>query len=1037
MSKKTKCCNFVGGINKKKEVKGFYSKICLCFLLLFATTGFVGGLRAQNQSILVSGQVMDAYNMPLIGVNVREVGTTNGTITDFDGNFNLTVSSGATISFSYIGYKTVERAAASVVNVVLEEDATMLDEVVAVAYGVQRKKDLTGAISVVDADQMKKLQTPDIGTALQGLAPGVSVTSSGLPGGSPDISIRGIGSFSTVGPLYVIDGVIMEGNQREFNMSDVESVQILKDAASAALYGSRGANGVILITTKRGKAGETRINLNASYGISQIANRIDMMQTLDFLQVQKLAYENAGRTWPGQPEYGQVLYNTDWQDAFFKLGHTADINLSVSGGNENGNYMFSFSFYDQDGVVIGPTHRRFNIRSNSEARKGIFTIGETFTFGRSISVPLQGSPFVDVARMCPTIPVRDEDGNYGFGTAAYPTYGTNPVALQELRDHKQYNNRMVGNAYLQIEPIRGLQIKTSMGMEYFDYYDKYKTTYEQIRYLEVPEFQNQLREQNGETLSLIWENTAFYQNRIGNHAFDALFGYTAQRVDIHGNYAETRNLLGDGQFWVLDQHGTGDNEMSMGGDESTAVMTSLLGRLNYNYADRYLAQFNIRRDGSSRFGSNYRYGTFPSGSLGWRISQENFMQPITWMDNLMLRVSYGVLGDQQAVGNYRFATYMHTGEGAIFGPGTDPTYYPGTIQKGFSNSDLRWETRKTFNIAIDWSLLNQRLYGTFEYFNSKVTDLLVIKELPWVTGTDTSDYPWTNYGSMRNQGLELSLGWRDRVGDFTYDISLNLSGVRNKVLDLGGDDIHYAGVNVSEPGRSIGDFKVLRTDGIFQNWDEVYSYTWLDPETGIEQLIQPNAEPGDIRYKDINNDGRIDVNDNSEDREYIGSPFPKIEGGLNLSFGYKGIDLTLFFYGVAGNYIFNGVKQTLESMNDVSNFPADLKPWTGEGTSNTTPRPYMGQTDNALTYTDRWIEKGDYLRLKNLQLGYTLPAAWMQQTNFLESCRIYFTAQNLFTITGYSGFDPEISGGSVYSKGNDNGHYPNVRTFAFGLQVSF
>lgn len=1010
--------------------------VLMAALCLFLSAGFAGSLKAQSGTMTVTGQVMDATDMPLIGVNVMEEGTTNGTITDFDGNYSLTVSAGAKVSFSYIGYKTVVMDAAPTINVVLEEEATMLNEVVAVAYGTQRKADLTGAISVVDADQMKKMQTADIGKALQGMAPGVSVTTSGLPGGTPDINIRGIGSFSTTGPLYVIDGVIMQDTQREFNMNDVESIQILKDAASAALYGARGANGVILITTKKGKAGETRIDVSGSYGITQIANRIEMMDTYGFLEVQRMAYENAGKTWPGRPQYGQELYNTDWQDAFYKLGHTTDVNMSVSGGGEHGNYMFSFNYYDEDGTVEGPSHRRFSVRSNTEARKGIFTIGENMTFGRSISVPLQGSPFVDVIRMCPTIPVG-EAGNWGIGSVEYPTYGSNPVGLQQQTVNTQYNNRLVGNAYLQIEPIKGLQIKTSVGVEYFDYYDKIKSTYDcDIRYIQNREWDTELRENNGETLSLIWESTAFYQNKIGDHAFDALVGYTAQRVDRHGNYALTRNLLADG-FWVLNQHGTDENEMDMGGDQYTTMMTSILGRINYNYADRYLIQANIRRDGSSRFGANYRYGVFPSVSAGWRINQESFMQNATWIDDLKLRVGYGVLGDQQAVDDYAYATYMYTSEGALFGEGTDPVYYPGTIQKGFSNSDLRWETRKTFNAGIDFSFFRQRLYGTFEYYDAHVSDLLVKKELAWVTGTDSSDYPWVNYGSMINRGLELSLGWRDKVGDFTYDISVNLSGNRNKVIDLGGEDIHYSGANVSEPGRSIGDFKVIQTDGIFQNWDEVNSYTWTDPETGVEQLIQPGAEPGDIRYVDANNDGQIDFNDNSEDRVYVGSPFPKMEGSLNASFGWKGIDLSLFFYGVTGNYIYNDMRGTMESMSDQSNYPADLNPWHGEGTSNTTPRPLAEPNDNIRGYTDRWLERGDYLRLKNLTLGYTFPQVWMDKTNFIESCRVYFSAQNLFTITAYKGLDPEISGGDVYTKGHDSGHYPPVRTFAFGLQVSF
>ena len=1040
MNKKTNCYNFVAELKRKKRTVGCKKAILLYFLLLFASTGLVNDLWAQNETIIVSGQVTDAFNAPLIGVSVMEVGkTTNGTVTDWDGNYSLSVSSTSKVKFSYLGYKPIERNAASIINVIMEEDATGLEEVVVVAYGTQRKKDLTGAISVVDTDRMKKLQTADIGMALQGMAPGVNVTSSGLPGSQAEINIRGIGSFSTTGPLYVIDGVIMQGGQREFNMNDVESLQVLKDAASSALYGARGANGVILITTKKGKSGETKIDVNASYGISEIAKRLDMMQSIDFLNVQRLAYENANRSWPGKPQYGQVLHNTDWQDAFFKTGYATDINLSVSGGNEHGNYMFSGNFYDQDGVVIGPSHRRFNIRSNSEARKGIFTIGENFTFGRSISVPMEGSPFVDLARMVPTIPVYDpnNEGEYGYGSAAYPTYGSNPIGLQELRDNKQFNNRMVGNAYLQIEPIKGLKIKTDVGVEYFDYYDKNKLTTKQVRYLTVPDYRDQLQELNGETLSLIWESTAFYQNKIGVHAFDALLGYTAQKTERHGNTAMIRNLATPG-FWVLDQKsGEDDALIDVSGSESVYTMTSILGRVNYSYADRYLVQFNVRRDGSSRFGKNYRIGTFPSASLGWRLSQEEFMESVGWLNDLKLRTSYGVLGDQDVIPSYAFANYIHPQEGAIFG---SDIYYDGKIQKGFANADLRWEQRKTFNLGLDFSVLNQRLYGSIEYFNSRISDLLVKRDLAWTTGTDESDYPWSNYGAMRNQGVELSLGFRDRAGDFKYDVSTNLSGVRNKVLTLANDKIYFGGsdgVSATEVGRSIGDFKVLRTNGIFQTQEEIdnYTRTILDEVTGIEitKKIQPNAQPGDIRYKDLNGDGVIDM----EDREYMGSPFPKIEGSLNLYFEYKGIDLNLYFYGVCGNYIYNGVRRTLESMNDVSNFPANLKPWTGEGTSNTTPRPYMGQTDNTLPYTDRWLERGDYLRLKNIQLGYSLPSSWLAKTDVIERCRIYFSGQNLFTLTGYSGFDPEISGGNPYGKGYDNGHFPPVRSYSFGLQVSF
>lgn len=992
---------------------------------------------SQLTSNIVEGIVTDVNGEPMIGVTVVAEATTNATMTDIYGKFSISVNpENPTLKFSSVGYNPqIVRVTTSPIAVTMIEDNNLLDEIIVVGYGTQRKKDLTGAISVVNTDNMKKMHSPDIGQALQGLATGVNVTTSGVPGSTADINIRGIGSFSSVSPLYVIDGMIMQGSQREFNMNDVESIQILKDAAAAALYGARGANGVILITTKKGKDGETKIDFNASYGVSNISKRLEMMNSLEFLQTQRLAYENAGLVWPGEPEQGQVLTNTDWQDEFFKTGITKDLNLNVSGGNSNGNYLFSFNYYDQEGVVTGPTHQRFNIRSNTEARKGILTIGENLTFGRSTTVPLNGSPFVDLALMPPIIPVRDSDNpdEYGYGSTAYPTYGSNPIALQETRDYKQYNNRLLGNAYLQIEPIKGLQIKTSLGVEYFNYFDRYQTTYKQLRYLTVEKYETALQENNGETLTWIWENTAFYQKTIGKHNFDALLGYTAQKTESHGNTAIGYNLATDG-LWVLDQT---SEDQTVSGSDGAYAMTSILGRINYNYDDRYLWQFNLRRDGSSRFGANNRFGYFPSASFGWRISQEEFMQPVDWVDDLKLRFSYGTLGDQQAVGNYAFATYVYTSEGAIFGSG-EQTYYAGKIQKGRSNPNLMWEEKTTFNIGLDFTLLNQRLYGTVEFFDARLRNLLITKDLAWISGTDVS--PITNYGAMSNKGVEFQLGYRETQRAFKWDVSLNLSAVRNKVLDLANDAIYYSGTNgvsASEVGRSIGEFYVLRTDGIFQNWDEVnqHTATIVDEDTGIEitQLIQPNAEPGDIRYKDLDGDGAI----TNGDREYIGSPFPKFEGGLNFSAEYKGFDLNLFFYGVYGNLIYNNVKVNLESMNGTSNYPKGLDYWTGEGTSYTTPRPYIGQTDNTIAYSDRWIERGDYLRLKNVQLGYSLPEKLLKGTNFIEKCRVYLSGQNLFTLTGYSGYDPEISGGSVFSKGYDDGHFPPVRTITCGLQVSF
>jgi TonB-linked SusC/RagA family outer membrane protein len=966
-------------------------------------------------------------------------GSTVGATTDANGGYAISAPADATLVFSFLGLITKEEAVAGRgrIDVTLSESVSDLEEVVVVAYGTQRKKDLTGAISVVDTRMLEQQLVPGIGQALQGLAAGVHVTTSGAPGSGADISIRGIGSLSSVSPLYVIDGMILESSQREFNMNDIESIQILKDAAAASLYGARGANGVILITTKKGKEGLTKIDFTASLGVSQIAKRIETMNSVEFLRINRLAYQNADKEWPGEPAPGQVLINTDWQDEFFKIGLTKDYNLNVSGGNPNGNYMISFDWYNQDGVVVGPSYERFTVRSNAEVKKGIFTIGENLMIGRSITLPMIDSPFIDLARMPPVIPVRDPNNpeEYSYGSASYQTYGTNPIGLQETRDNTQYNNRLIGTAYLQAEPIKNLQLKTSLGIEYFSWFDRYKTTYKQLRYLTSNQYETSLQENKGDMLSWIWESTAFYKNKIGDHSFDALFGYTAQKLSRRGNSVTGYNMVTEG-LWVLNQ-ASPSADFSVEGSDSDFSMTSILARINYSYVDRYLLQLNMRRDGSSRFGANYRFGYYPSVSFGWRISEEAFFEPVQLVNDLKLRLSYGVLGDQQAVGDYKFATYVNPSEGAIFGTGGQ-TYVPGKIQKGRANPDLRWEEKTTYNIGLDFVLLNQHIYGTVEYFDARLNNLLQEKSLAWISGTDES--PWSNYGSMNNKGVEVLLGFRDRSHPFKYDVSLNLSSVRNKVTGLARDQIYFSGIggsSATEVGRSIGEFYVLRTDGIFQNWNEVYAHSTIsvNSATGEEEavLIQPNAAPGDIRYKDLNSDGSI----SEEDREYVGSPLPKMEGGVNFSCEYKGFDLNLFFFGVYGNLVYNNVKFWMERMDETANLPKDLKPWTGEGTSTTTPRPYMGPTDNTIGYSDRWIERGDYIRLKNIQLGYTLSPSLLKKTHVVEKLRLYVGAQNLLTLTGYSGFDPEISGGGVFSKGYDDGHFPPVRTVTFGLQIGF
>lgn len=982
----------------------------------------------------VSGTIVDQQGTPLIGVSILVDGTTRGTITDLDGHFKIdTGAAKAKITVSYLGYlsQKLDVVSGVEVKIILLEDTKQLDELVVVGYGTQRKKDLTGAVGVVDTKEMKKMQSPNIGQALQGQVSGVSVTTSGEPGSGADIRIRGIGSFSNVGPLYVVDGMILNGGQREFNVNDIETMQVLKDASATALYGARGANGVIVITTKKGKEGPPKIDLSVNYGMQQIAHRIDMMNSLEFLRVNRQAYENADLSWPGEPAQGQVLVNTDWQDEFFQTGNTQDYNLTVSGGGRDGNYLISGNVFSQDAVVKGPYHDRYAFRVNTSMKKGVVTFGENLLYSRTQTKPMIGSPFIDLCRLAPIIPVKNEDGSWGTGSTSYQTYGTNPVGLQQTRDFLQTSNRVLGNVYAEIEILKDLKFKSNLGVEYHGWNDREKTTFDQVRYLEVSNYENMLTERRGDFTTLILENTLTYNKKIEKHAFDLLAGYTAQETKWKQMTSTVHDLVPG--FWVLS---AGKEDIVVSGNDSEYAMLSMLGRINYAYDDKYLVQANVRRDGSSRFGANYRYGIFPSASLGWRASQENFFEGARkYIDDLKLRASYGTIGDQQTIGDYDYSTYISVGEGGIFG--ADQVLNVGAIQKGRSNPNLRWESKTTLNLGVDFSALNNRLYGSLEYFSANSKDILVKLPISWTDGTDIT--PWTNFGKVNNQGFELTIGFKEQSKDFKYNASLNITSVKNKVLELGQSyrEGGSNGVNRSEEGRSVGDFYVVRTDGIFQNWDEVYAhtYTTTDADTGAETttLIQPNAKPGDIRYKDINNDGQI----NKDDREFIGSPFPDYEVGLQFSCEYKNFDLSMFMTAVAGNMIYSNTKYWLERMDETSNLPAGLQPWTEQNHSTTTPRAVMGPNENTLSYSDRWIEKGDYVRMKNLQLGYNFPKNMLKQTKVVESCRLFAGVQNLFTLTKYSGYDPEISGGDIFGKGNDNGHFPPVRSFNAGVQISF
>src|SRR5574344_99680 len=1007
-----------------------------CKLLLFFVLITIP-LFSMGQN--VKGNVRDASTgEPLIGVTIRSLNENATAVTDIEGNYSIKAASKANLKFSYVGYdeQTVAVKNQKVLNVNMKPNQNNLNEIVVIGYGTQKKADLTGAVGVVDISEAKKTAATNIYEMLQGQVPGVSVSTTSQPGAMSNVMIRGIGSFNTVGPLYVLDGMIVN-DVNHINPTEIESMQILKDASAAAIYGARGANGVILITTKKGKNGKPSLDISATLSVADMPKKINMMNTSDFMYYNEQAYINANTNWPGATyaanNIGKYIPNTDWQKAVFKTGFTQDYNMMYTQGSDKVNLAIGAGYMDQTGVMEGPEYQRFTTRLNADASYGILKIGINSTFQNAVNHGTNSGSFANALSMPTVIPVYDPDepsgkGGYGYGSADFPTYSSNPVAIQNSYKSRSVDNRAIANAYLELKPFKFLTYKLNVGVDAWFGRHKYINNCYTMRMASgETRYNDVLTEDRDQRITTIVENTLTYQNTFGKHHVTAIIGQTAEDVNWHWLMNQGYNQQVNG-LWEIDLVGTQNN---MEGSEQERRQISYLGRIASSYADRYLFQFNFRSDGSSKFGENNRRGYFPSFSAGWRISEEKFWEGYKdVVDNLKLRASWGKVGDMQSLGNYSYIPSIdHSGpyEGlyAVFGPSGNENIHYGATQTSKVNVDLGWETKTTTNIGLDFSLFHNRLFGTFEWFNSKSTDLLLNVPQSWATGISTL---WTNYGSMRNRGVEITLGWRDNIGDLNYSISANISTLRNKVLKMG-DAYVQEGYTRTEVGRSISDFYLLKMNGIFQSMDEVYNYT-TTLKDGTVKVIQPNAQPGDIRYVDVNNDGKID----DTDKDWCGSPLPKFELGFNFSLAYKDFDFNMFWAGKFGNKIYNQVRANTLNFN-VDNIPADATPWTWDNPSNEYPRMYANSTDNNKA-SDRFLEDGTYFRLKNIQLGYNIPSSILKKL-YIQKLRAYISGTNLITFTKYKGYDPDIICTDVYAQGIDSGQYPSARQLNFGLQITF
>lgn len=994
---------------------------------------------AYAQNITVKGIVTSgADNEPLIGATIQVKGSTNGTITGLDGDYQLAnVPSDAVLVFSSVGFASQEINVngKTIINVVLKESTELLDEVVVIGYGAVKKSDLTSSIATVKGEEITETVTGNAMDALQGKINGVQVASGGGPGTTPKVLIRGVTTVNGSDPLYVVDGMPISGNINFLNSNDIQSMEVLKDASAAAIYGTRASNGVILITTKKGIAGKTRINFTTSAGFQTIA-KPNIAGAAEYKEVFNTRYanDNATSIWNDTGATTNPGGTDWWNQVINKTALVQNYSLSISGGTDKLVYNLSFGYYRNNSQYDYGYWDKLNARLNTE-----YTFNKYVKMGFDIAPRVESwddtpNLFSAAMSMDPTTPVykpEDQwvDNEYNNYQRSYNNQEWNPAGSLSRQSGHSREMGAILNTYLQINPIKKLTLRTQFGANaHFRRSDSFTPEF-YIDALEQSTLSNVSREMQ-EWLDWNWTNTATYIDTFADkHNLNVMAGFTAERFAWYQTKASRDDVPNN--MDQMQEVNAGTQNQKGDGTTSYNTLVSFLGRVMYNYDSRYYITASLRADGSSRFPSGNKYALFPSVSASWRVISEEFMEDQELFSDLKLRGGWGRVGNQ---GIDNDATLTLLGQ-ADYVFGSSPIRVPGTMVSGVGNNQLKWETVEDWNVGVDMSFLESRLGVTFEYFQKKSKDMLYQKQNIFAVGyPDWNSTVWMNIGSMKATGWELGLNWRDQVGDFSYNIGLNASSVKNKAIKFTGDGpILTGGFNSdqiirNEDGGEISRFYGYVADGLFQNWEEVYAHT---NEHG--DLVQSNAQPGDIRFKDLNHDGVLDEND----KTWIGNPYPDLMLGLNLGFTYKNIDFTANFYGTFGNDIYNKTKGLYSGTSGQNVWAGTLeKAWHGEGTSNDIPRlSYNDLNQNYLRVSSFYVEDGSYMRCKLLQIGYTLPKKWLDGNEI----RLSFSAQNPFTITGYSGMDPERPSldGSVIETGIDGIAYPNPRTFLFGIDFKF
>ena len=1035
-----------------EKMKTLLMSICL---LLVSAVSF-----AQVEE--ASGNVTDNSGEPVIGATVTVVGGQGnaGTVTDIDGNFKVQVQSGSKLSISFMGYKTQVVKAAKGLRIVLEEDAKLLNEVVVTGYTTQRKADLTGAISVVSVDEIAKQNENNPIKALQGRVPGMNITADGSPSGTATVRIRGIGTLNNNDPLYIVDGVPTKAGMHELNGNDIESIQVLKDAASASIYGSRAANGVIIITTKKGKEGKVKVDFDGSISVSSYVNRMKVLNAKEFGQVMWRAYMNDGMDpntnglgynydW-SYNELGNPVLNgismkkylddagttpaadTDWFDEVTRKGVVQQYNVSVSKGSDKGSSFFSLGYYKNLGIIKESDFERFSARMNTEyklLKNNSLTVGEHFTVNRTSEVAAPGGFLQNVLQFNPSLPIYTEDGNYAGPVGGYPDR-YNPVAVLERNKDNRYTYwRMFGDAYINLNPFKGFNIRTTFGLDYSQKQQRFFTY--PVTEGNVANNKNAVEAKQEHWTKWMWNAIATYNKEIGQHRFDLMAGMELNRQDdiYFSGYKEGFAVLKPDYMWP--DAGTTGAQAYGGGSGYSLV--SFFGKANYNYADKYMASFTIRRDGSSRFGKNNRYATFPSVSAGWRINQESFLKKASWIDDLKIRASWGQTGNQEIDNLARYTLYVsnygvNENGGQSYGTSYDIAGTNGgsTLASGFKrnqigNDNIKWETTTQTDLGFDFAFFRNTLYGNFDWYFKKTKDILV--NMPGIAVMGEGSSQWINAGEMENRGFEFNIGYRNQTHfGLKYDVTANISSYRNKITALpttvaangtfGGNGVK------SVIGHPMGAQVGYVADGIFKSQEEIDNHA-----------TQEGAGLGRIRWKDLTGDGKI----TEADQTWIYNPVPDFTYGFNIYLEYKNFDFTAFFQGVQGVDIISDLKKETDiwaglNIGFLNKGKRLLDAWSATNPDSNVPALSLSDNNNEKRVSSYWVENGSYLKLRTIQFGYNFPQTIASKLA-MQRLRMYVSAQNLFTIksSSFTGVDPE----------NPNYGYPIPLNITFGLNVTF